>query len=175
MCLVNRQITVCTGHRRPRLLPHPSVSYNRFACEALLLLRECSAPDFAPPFFRAHLLNVLVTQGVKGEEGGGEAASPAPLPETVRCLAAGWRRASAATANAHGAALAGALALALNPGRSLGSWGVCRKDALLHARVRLVAPSAPCKPYFLLALPRLLRAQRQCCILSRLLEFPAAP
>ncbi len=40
----------------------------------------------------------------KGEEGEAEARPP-PLPETVRCLAGAWARASAATAAAHGAAL----------------------------------------------------------------------
>ena len=60
-------------------------------------------------------------QGDKGGEINGEAASPAPLPETVRCLAAAWRCASAATAGAHGAALADTLAAALNPGMCLGS------------------------------------------------------
>ena len=76
----------------------------------------------------------LTTQGVGGEEGNGEAggeegngeaASLAPLPEAVRCLAAAWRCASATTASAHGAALADTLALALNPGTCLGSWGAC--------------------------------------------------
>ena len=84
-------------------------------------------------------LKQVTVQGVKGEEGNGEAASPAPLPETVRCLAAAWRCASATTASGHGAALADTLALALNPGTCLGLLGVCSVILLMHAHVCLLA------------------------------------
>ena len=59
---------------------------------------------------------MLSAQAKDGEEGEGEGGSPAPLTETVRCLAAAWRHASAATAATCGGALADTLALALDPG-----------------------------------------------------------
>ncbi|KAK9834910.1 hypothetical protein WJX81_007994 [Elliptochloris bilobata] len=89
---------------------------------ALVGLRGDHLAAVAPPLLEAVSRSTLGAAGSApdvqagdGKEGDGEGVSPAPLPETMRCLAAAWQRASSATASAHGAALADALALALHP------------------------------------------------------------
>lgn len=63
--------------------------------------------------------HLLRAQAQEAGEPDGEAGRPAPLPEALRCLAAAWRRASAATVAEHGGPLAEAIAQALNPGKAL--------------------------------------------------------
>lgn len=112
--------------------------YNQGVHVEPLILKQCTGLGRRHNAFRIYMW--LTMQGVKGEEVNGEVAPLAPLPETVRCLAAAWRCASAATAGAHGAALADTLALVLNPGTWLGS----EKSRSMYELMCLYLPGVSC-------------------------------